>query len=207
MNQTDATKRQAYPLQWPPTKQRAARRTTNRNFKTSFAKARDYCLSEIRRLGGTETIISTNIPLKKGTDVPYSMEWGKTIPDPGVAVYFKRKGKEMCFACDCWVHVQDNMHAIAMTINALRGVARWGTGDMMEAAFRGFMALPEKTGGITWWTVLGTAHNATEEQVSDAYRVLAKKFHPDVPGTGDPEKWMEIRQAYDQAQALFRGNA
>jgi hypothetical protein len=201
---TDSTKRQAYPLEWPPAKQRTAHRKTNQSFKTGFAPARDECLREIHRLGGSEPIISTNIPLKKGTNIPYSMDWGKTIPDPGVAVYFKRKGKELCFACDCWNHVQDNMHAITLTIEALRGISRWGTGDMMEAAFRGFTALPESTGGLTWWKVLGTAHNATEEQINDAYKDLARKYHPNNAGGGNAEKWMEIRQAYDQAQALFR---
>jgi hypothetical protein len=205
MNQTDALKKQAYPLQWPPSRQRSKLRKTHTGFKTSFAKARDECLAEIKRLGGSDAIVSTNIELKRDGN-PKGVEWNKHLPDPGVAVYFKRNGRELCFACDCWNHAQDNMHAISLTISALRGIARWGTGDMMEAAFRGFAALPEKTGGITWWTVLGTAHNATEEQVSDAYRALSKQFHPDVPNTGNAEKWMEIRQAYDQAQALFRRN-
>lgn len=206
--QTDATNKQAFPLFWPSHKPRAQRRETQGRFKASFAKARDQALLEIRRLGGTEPIISTNIPLKKGTNVPYAMDWGKTIPDPGVAVYFKRKGKEMCFACDCWRHVQDNMYAVAITIEALRGIARWGTGDMMEASLRGFTALPESTGGLTWWVTLETAHNATEEQVNAAFRRLAKIYHPDLhPGDAEcAEHFMKIRQAYDQAQALFRGN-
>lgn len=183
--QTDAIKKQAFPLFWPSHKPRAQRRETQGRFKASFAKARD-----------------------QGTNVPYAMDWGKTIPDPGVAVYFKRKGKEMCFACDCWRHVQDNMYAVAMTIEALRGIARWGTGDMMEASLRGFTALPESTGGLTWWVTLETAHNATEEQVNAAFRRLAKIYHPDLhPGNAEcAEHFMRIRQAYDQAQALFRGN-
>lgn len=200
---TDAIKRQAYPLEWPPAKPRTTHFNRKRGrFRTGFATARDECLAEISRLGGSEQIISTNIPLKKN-GVPYAMNWGETIPDPGVAVYFKRKGKELCFACDCWHHVQDNMQAIAQTIQALRGIARWGTGDMMEAAFRGFTALPESTNGLTWWKVLGTAHNATEDQVKDAFRSLAKQHHPDIGGSA--EKWMEIRQAFDQAQSLFKG--
>lgn len=194
MIQTDSAKRQAYPLQWPPLKPRAQRRTTNRNFKTSFAKSRDLCLAEIRRLEGTEMVVSTNIPLKKGTDVPYAVEWGKTIPDPGVAVYFKRKGKEMCFACDCYNHVQDNMHAIALTINALRGIARWGTGDMMEAAFRGFTAIPEKTGGTSWWDILGVPVNASAEMIKRAYRDKAFDRHPDQGGSN--EAMAELNQAY-----------
>jgi hypothetical protein len=198
------TEKLAFPLQWPPARQRVTSRKTCSAFRTSFAVARDECLREIKLLGGRLAVISTNVPLKKDGR-PQHVACGQSVPDPAVAVYFTRKGREMCFACDCWAHVQDNMHAIALTIGALRGIARWGTGDMMEAAFRGFAALPEKSSGLTWWTVLGTAHNATEEQVSEAYRRLAKVHHPDMP-TGSAEKWMEIRQAFDQAQALFRGN-
>lgn len=188
----------AYPLYWPETKARAPQRKTNRPFKTSFAAARDQCLREIRLLGGSEIVLSSNIELKRdGT--PYAVEWGKMIPDPGVAVYFKRKGRELCFACDCWNHVQDNMHAIALTIQALRGIARWGTGDMMEAAFRGFTALPERAESGEWWKTLGVPMNASREQIKEAYRILAMKHHPD--RGGDAELFRRLQAAYEASGA------
>jgi hypothetical protein len=48
----------------------------------------------------------------------------------------------MCFACDRWDSVADNVQAIRKTIEALRGIERWGTGDMVQRAFAGFVALP-----------------------------------------------------------------
>jgi len=187
----------AYPLCWPDARPRTVRnqRNTHARFKTSFAGARDKCILEVERLGGDRIIISTNIELKCNGQ-PCSVEWGKIIPDPGVAVYFTRKGKQLCFACDCWKHVQDNMHAIALTIEALRGIARWGTGDMMEAAFRGFAALPEKASGSTWWEVLGVPINAGTEQVKEAYRILAKKHHPDLGG--EAELFRRVQEAYQK---------
>lgn len=187
----------AYPLCWPEARPRTERknRNTHGRFKTTFAGARDKCFLEIERLGGDRIIISTNIELKCNGQ-PYAVDWGKMIPDPGVAVYFTRKGKQLCFACDCWNHVQDNMHAIALTIEALRGIARWGTGDMMEAAFRGFAALPEKSSGSTWWEVLGVPINATPDQVKAAYRILVKKHHSDVGG--DAELFLRVQEAYEQ---------
>lgn len=180
-------------------KRQAAIRKTNGQFKTHFAVARDACIDEIRRLGGADVIISTNVPLKRD-GMPKAVEWGKTsYGHPGVAVYFKRKGKEMCFACDAWNHVQDNMHAVSLTIAALRGIARWGTGDMMEAAFTGFAALPApgQSGGENPWQVLGVAINATEGQLLERYRTLVKKFHPDNPETGDQPEFLRIKSAYD----------
>ena len=189
----------AYPLSWPDARPRSGSRRTNNNFKAVFASSRNQCLEEIRRLGGTEPIISTNIRLRRD-GLPESVEFGKLIPDPGVAVYFKRKGKEMCFACDCWSHVQDNMRAIALTIEALRGIARWGTGDMMEAAFRGFAALPGigESGASDWWKTLGVPINSTADQVRDAYRLLAVKHHPDRGGDG--EMFLRVQQAWEKFQ-------
>lgn len=190
-----------YPLCWPEGRARTAgHQRHHARFKTSFATAREQLLREIKLLGGTEPIFSSNIP-RKNDGLPYA-NLKPINGDPGIACYFKRKGKQMCFACDCYWTVDDNMHAIALTIGALRGIARWGTGDMMERAFTGFTAIPEKTNGLTWWNVLHTSHDATEEQIAEAFKDLAKVHHPDKGG--DPEKFMEIRQAYDQAQALFR---
>lgn len=50
----------------------------------------------------------------------------------------------MCFACEKWQDVYGNIYAIGKTIEALRGIERWGTGDMVEQAFTGFVALPPR---------------------------------------------------------------
>ena len=44
--------------------------------------------------------------------------------------------------------------------------------------FRGYMAIPERTGN-NWWVALGVAINATLEQAEAAYRSKAKEAHPD----------------------------
>lgn len=187
----------AYPLAWPLARPRTAHRPVNRSFKASFAGARDECLRQVRLLGGRGCVVSTNVPLKRD-GFPSSVKWGETTADPGVAVYFLRDGRELCFACDRWLHVQDNMHAICLTIEALRGIARWGTGDMMEAAFRGYAALPERSEASEWWRPLGVAMNASEEQVREAYRLLVKKHHPDAGG--DAELFARVRAAWEEFQ-------
>lgn len=193
----------AHPLCWPERRPRFNPRKVNHHFKSSFARARDNCIQEVTRIGGDRLIISSNLKLKPDGK-PYAADDGKILPDPGVAVYFTRNGKELCFACDCWSHVQDNMHAIALTIEALRGIARWGTGYMMEAAFRGFAALPETTGS-NWWEVLGVPVNSAPDQVKEAYRLLAKKFHPDTgENGGDAERFRRVQQAWEQFETLTR---
>lgn len=60
------------------------------------------------------------------------------------------------------------------------------------------------------YKVLGVSPNATDEQVKDAYRQLARKYHPD-NYVNNPladlatEKMKEINEAYDEVQKQRRG--
>jgi hypothetical protein len=194
-----------YPLSWPDARPRTPGvQRRHAAFKTPFAIARDNAIREIHLLGGTDIIFSSNIP-RRNDGLPHANATPNN-GDPGIAAYFTRKGKQLCFACDKWLSVDDNMHAISLTIAALRGIARWGTGDMMEAAFRGFAALPApgQSSGINWWTVLGVPINATAEQVKDAYRILVVKHHPDK--AGDPEMFLRVQQAYDQFETMSKAS-
>jgi hypothetical protein len=56
----------AYPLQWPDGRPRTpAHRRTKAAFSTTFAVARDNLVAEVRRLGGRNLVISTNVPLRQ----------------------------------------------------------------------------------------------------------------------------------------------
>jgi len=118
--------------------------------------------------------------------------------DPGVAIYFEYKKRQMCFACDRWRKVEDNLQAVAKTIEALRGVARWGTGDMMEAAFTGFAALPAPgQTSLSWREILEVSPNASRDEVSMSYKTLRSRHHPDKGG--DPVMFNAVQKAFEQA--------
>jgi len=144
----------------------------------SFSTARDSLMHEIRLLGGTRPVLSTNIPLRRD-GLPYAHQ--PQPADRGVAVYFTLKAMPMCFCCDRWDSVTDNMQAIRKTIEALRGIERWGTGDMVRQAFAGFVALP----GNSPWDVLGLKPGAGPAEIETAYREKAKRYHPDKGGRDD----------------------
>lgn len=158
-----------FPLHWPGGWPRT--RTPQRSrFDVSFVSARYGLFDEIGRMGGRYIVLSTNIELRKD-GLPYANQ-----PEPrdsGVAVYFERKGKQMVFACDRWDRVKDNMRAIQKTIEAMRGIERWGASDLLERAFSAFQALPPP-GQIkrTWREVLGFPPDATprREDIERAYR-------------------------------------
>ncbi|HEX3747556.1 MAG TPA: J domain-containing protein [Bryobacteraceae bacterium] len=73
-----------------------------------------------------------------------------------------------------------HIYAIGKTIEALRGIERWGTGDMVEQAFTGFVALPAPKSP---WDVLGVHPGSSTEEIERAFRVLAKGLHSDTGGS------------------------
>lgn len=169
---------QAYPLQWPdgvprtaPHKRQAA------SFVASIATATDDVLGEVRRMGGTHPVISANLNLRND-GLPYANQ--RQPLDAGVAVYFIRGGRQMVFACDRWSKAEHNLRAIAKTIDALRGIERWGSAEMMDRAFTGFEALPAPE---QWWQVLNVQPNASASEVDAAYRRAARTAHPDQGGS------------------------
>ena len=187
----------AYPLTWPLGYPRAAERS-EAQFKTSFAQARDGLFEELRLMRADAVVLSSNIELKRD-GLPYA---GRNPLDPGLAVYFTWREQQYVVACDCWRRAEHNLQAIRKTVEALRGIARWGTSEMMAAAFTGFKALPEQASAAastTWWGILGVKHWASPDEINAAYKLLAKKAHPDVGGAH--ERMTELNTARDQGLA------
>lgn len=186
---------EAYPLTWPAGRPRA-KYSESARFKTALGAAIDNVRREVELLGGQQLVISSNLPLKRDG---FPMARGGYIADKGVAVYFNLKKKPMCFACDRWDKAEDNMQAIALTIGALRGLERWGSGQMVEQAFTGFVALPAPE--QPWQTLGLSTSRPTREQIDEAHRRLAAQHHPDRPG-GDTNEMARINAARDE---LYRG--
>ena len=115
-----------------------------------------------------------------------------------MAVYFHYRKRPICLACDQWTRVEDNLWAVHLTLEAMRGIDRWGAAEL-EATFTGYAALPAPAAGPTWWSILGVAATASVEEIRQAYRDLAKQHHPDVGGDG--ETFLVLGKALEQALA------
>lgn len=162
---------------------------------------------ELRALSATRPVISTNIPVRND-GIPRS---GMREPsDPGVAVYWERKGKKQCMAIDRYDRVADNIAAIAATLEYLRGIERHGGGAILDRAFEGFAQLPAAiVTARPWREVFGFASDSRPglETVEDAFRSLAKQLHPDTSG-GDHDRMVELNEARRQAhKELLLGKA
>lgn len=196
----------AYPLQWPLDRPRT-KYPTNSRFKVaktaSIARMRDELLSELHRYKARDIVLSSNLKLRID-GFPLS---GQRQPDDcGVAVYFTDRSKRrICFACDKWKSVEENIYSIAMTIGAIRGIARWGMQEAVDAAFTGFQALPPpSTNGsmtledaVLFLAIHGVVPKdyiyESRAQYENAARKAAMKLHPD--RGGDAEEFKKLERA------------
>jgi len=179
----------AYPLSWPAGWPRTQVREKAR-FQTTLPAALNMLKKECNLLGGTNLILSSNCTL--GDENPREC---------GVVAYFQLKKQSIAIPCDRWNSVKDNVKAIALTIEAMRGMERWGAKHMITAMFQGFMALSERT-GPSCWEVLGVAPQSSEATIMEAYRAKAQTAHPDKGGSH--EAFVELNQAKDIALASIR---
>jgi hypothetical protein len=162
----------------------------------SIDQATRRVLDELRRFGIPDwnIIVSTNLQLRQD-GLPKSGQRAPT--DPGAAVYWKKDKQERCMAIDRYDRVQDNLAAIAATLEAMRAIERHGSAAILDRAFTGFAALaaPEQP-----FQVLGVGANASREEIERAYRLLASEHHPDKGG--DAHQMARINAARD---ALLEG--
>ncbi|NUQ86291.1 MAG: J domain-containing protein [Anaerolineales bacterium] len=200
MNDDVTTFPLSYPVNQPRTmpQDRRDARFTTRSRGFSYGPPRKHSVHEsareleleIRRMGGKDMIISSNLRVK-ANGLPYSGQ--KQPDDPGVAVYFKWHKRDLVFACDKWRSVEDNLWAIVKHIEALRGQERWGVGSL-DQAFAGYMQLPDP-GKREWWEVLQVAPTASNDEIRQAYLRLAKQYHPDAGG--DAVMFDQVQKAFD----------
>jgi hypothetical protein len=188
---------EAYPLAWPAGVQRSTSPTRSAFGEVTIHRATQELLWEIERMNGRLPVISTNLELRND-GLPYLKQ--RPVSDHGVAVYFTRRGKQLVFACDRWDRIAHNMRSITKTIDAMRGIERWGSSDLMERAFMGFEALPAPD---PWWKTLGLdGPNATRSDIIIAYRKASQAAHPDRPG-GSHDRMAAVNAARDEGLARF----
>lgn len=212
----------AYPLQWPegwprtPAERRGwakfekitktyntesgqSVRSGRRDLSIADGTQRVVAVLSRMGLGLDDIVISTNVQLRLD-GLPRSNQ--PEPSDPGVAVYWQtRKGERKVMAIDRYARVADNLAAVAATLEAMRGIERWGGGQILDRAFSGFTALPApgQTHGRGWREVLHVDPDVNDlDAVKAQYRRLSSVHHPDKGGT--EAEMSELNWAWAQAQ-------
>lgn len=187
----------SYPLQWPDHVPRTPQgKKGYSRFDISQDVAHRHMVKEIGLLGGSNIVLSTNIPLRRD-GLPYANHRA-SVGDSGVAVYFTFKKQARSFACDRYFEVWENMRALGKTIEAMRGISRWGAHEVLDQMFQGFTALPPPGAMTTpppmqkqWFEVLGVAQNCPLAVAEAAWKALCR-----ANGGGS----VELNNAIEQAR-------
>lgn len=215
-------KREPFPLQWPEgwKRTREADRQKSKfghkgSGQVSLSNALFLLRAELDRLGAANVVITSDLPTRND-GLPYA---DGRATDPGIAVWFamvsNQKVEERVFACDKWRSPAENMQAIALSVEAMRGLSRWGAGDVVSRAFSGFAALPPGAGEEApqgprkrpWREVFsfdhgvyGKLHKADQlALVRLRHRDAIKTAHPDAGGSH--EAAAEVNAALAEAEA------
>lgn len=188
---------ESHPLQWPIGYPRAANPSRHPYLKKTktFGYERDELLRQLKLLGARDSIISSNVPLRQD-GIPYANFERRSISDKGIAVYFTFNKEQKVIACDAWDSFEVNLRALWKTVEDMRSLERNGCSQIISQVFTGFKAIPEQTSAKQWWETLGVPKTASKQDITAAYRNLAKIHHSDAGGNSS--MFSAINEAYQQ---------
>jgi hypothetical protein len=215
----------SWPDGWPRTKHRER---SDFHIDRGFNAARDGAFYQLGRMRNvSHVVITSNLPVT-ASGKPYTTNQGN-IADPGIAVWWIDKGQERVIACDRWLAATENMRAIEKSLEAMRGLDRWGATQIVERAFAGFAALPPPSGPeapppsysdqVRNWREVFSIDPAVERGlgpyqkgspaaadlfaiVKRRHRELIRGQHPDVGGDAEAAAFLNASLAAAEAELL-----
>lgn len=188
------------PLQWPEgwPKTDYSARTSTTAFKVTPGTAATHLMIELTRFGAQNIVISSNARVSRVG--PRYDDMTRRIDDPGVAVFFTRKGKQFVMARDRFDYIYQNIRSLGLAIEGLRQMERHGGSYMLERAFDGFVALSAPNARTPWRDVFGH-HIKTRDEARTVFLHQARLHHPDAGGS--KEMFQRVNQAWQDAQDEF----
>lgn len=202
-------------------------------FRAEFHKTERLLLTEARALGASDVIVELDAAAKDLRSDGSGLRGDRRAPDfPGVRVFLvgTRFG-DLRYVCDAFEprYASDlpgwevNVRAIALGLQALRTVERYGIARRGEQ-YRGFGELPPGTPlGQRSTPEALTLDDAArllaagmdgldasdllddEAAARTAFRVAAKRVHPDNAATGNAESFRRVNEAWELLEAHHQG--
>lgn len=189
-----------YPLTWPLGYARSATRQEGQ-FKQDLASSTKELRRQLELLGAENVLISSNNPLGTWQSAKsISDAERKAARDPGAAVYFRRKKKDLVLACDSFDKVWKNIYAIALIIDGIRRSERYNIPGFLDNVFSGFQKLLPGSYKDPW-LLLGVKEYSSDAEIDAAYKDKARRFNE--AGTEpNPDMMRDINWARDEAKRL-----
>jgi len=182
-------------------------------FKATYSQTIDLLDDELRRAGAVGTVVIEVFLSADKIRMDGAMRADARPDKPGIILRFTGKHGAVTMPCDRYRDWHDNLRAIALTLESLRAIDRWGTTYSGEQ-YRGWTALPP-AGGAEQMSLGDAAtllhkyapFTTTDWIVSDvtafrmAYRAAQEAAHPDKHG-GTAEAVEEQKRVEEACNVL-----
>lgn len=159
------------------------------HFRTAYNKALDLLEYELRKLNASDIFIEAGFSLE-GLRNDGWPRGGQRPAHPGIVLYFKAGKTPMEFPCGTFDSFEANLYAIALTLEKLRAIDRYGV-TLGHQQYLGFAALPQPEQPTVESAAEYVSMNSgirADVIIDDsalyqaAYRKAAMKLHPDAGG-------------------------
>jgi hypothetical protein len=194
--------------QWPGERTGSGKRA---HFRTKYEQTLDRLEYELGKLQARDTIIQVdNLTINDIRNDGWPRGgWQPRGGNQGVVVSFDSPKGAMSFPCDRYSEWRHNLHAIALSLEALRAVDRHGV-TMGNEQYRGWARLEAPNGNgkmdresaLRFIEALAGAPfgpAVTREIIADVCRALKIRHHPDRGGSHDT--FVKIGQAEEVLDA------
>jgi hypothetical protein len=191
--------------EWPGTPSRRE----NARFRTHYNDTLDKLETELRHLKARAIVVAAFYTREQIRNDGWPKANEKPS-NPGVIVSFTTPTGALSFPCDRYWYMEHNLHAIALSLEALRAVDRYGVTKSAEQ-YRGWqqIAAPaapafstkEEAARFIWRYSDGISGFTDPGKIifdvdlrGSAYRQAARRLHPDAQ-TGNHELFVKLQQA------------
>lgn len=195
---------------WPGTKTDSWKRKASL-FKAAYSKTLDLLEGELKKIAAKDILIQTWLQREQIRNDGWPKSNAAKPKEPGVILTFVRAGKTVSMPCDKYRDWEDNLGAIALSLQALRAVDRYGVTQSGEQ-YRGWESLPppstsvEMTDEIAeeiisrWSSVPKEWIRKDPVQAATAIREAIKRTHPDKGGRA--EDFLSVQKAANAMRGM-----
>lgn len=185
---------------WPGPITQPANRRSRHTFRAGWDSTLSLLTRELTHLDGTNVVIQADVA-RSEIRRDGMLRARASVASPRIRLLFESKYGPLSYQADSCEYWQHNVRSIALGLEALRAVDRYGIGAVPGQQYKGYL---EITAGA------GEADSAAAARVTiaeaaggidlaatplrTAVKVARRRTHPDANG-GDRAKWDAVAQA------------
>jgi hypothetical protein len=176
------------------------RSTKRSKFKAKYSQTVEFLYSELNHLDARQIVLEVAVDLY-WVKQDGMLRSGARPTHPGVRLSFHSWGKHLSFPCSTYDYWEDNLRAIALSLEALRSVDRYGV-TQGNQQYTGFTAIAapgasESAESLRLFLLAAAGSTAKPYEIADWKSVLRSALiaqHPDRP-QGNHEKFIQVQNA------------